>query len=97
MNNSAVDERRLGQPLPQRRAGHVSRVAAQQVAQLPQQRRHPSGGVEILHVAVPGGLQVHQHGRRLRKCVQSVEIDANPAPPGDGGQVDQRVGGAAQR
>ena len=69
----------------------------QQVAQLPHQREHAAGGVEILHVALAGGLQVHQDRGFLAQRVQPLEVDLHPDPAGDGGQVDQRIGRAAER
>ena len=47
----------------------------QRVAQFPQQRGHAAGGMEILHVAFAGRLQVDQHRRVVGERVEAVEID----------------------
>jgi hypothetical protein len=64
----------------------------QQVTQLPQQRGHAAGRMEVLHVAFACRLQIHQHWRGVGQFVQSMQIDRHAASASKRGQVDQRVG-----
>ena len=70
----------------------------QQRLQLAQHRAHAAGGVEVLHVVLAGRLEVDQHRRRSRKarsaCFRSTVM---PSAAGDRGEVDDRVGRAADR
>ena len=89
--------RRLVEPLGERAPFHVDRVEVQQRPQLPQQRPHAAGGMEILHVALADGLQVDQHRRLVRDLVEALQRDLDAEPPRDGREMHDRVGGAADR
>ena len=65
--------------------------------QLAQQRAHAAGGEEILHVAVADRLEIDQHRRRIRELVELIERDLDAGAAGDRGQMDDRVGRAAER
>jgi hypothetical protein len=49
--------------LAERFAGNGHGIEMQQVFQFAHQRAHAAGGIEIFHVAVADGLQVHQNRR----------------------------------
>ena len=98
-DDRAVDPRRaLGrEPLAQRLAGHRHAIEVEQRLQLAQQRAHAAGGEEVLHVAVADRLQVDQHRRRVGQLVELIERHLHAGAAGDGGQMDDRVGRAAER
>ena len=97
-DHRAVDPaRRLVEPLGQRAALDVDRVEVQQRPQLAQQRAHAAGGVEVLHVALADRLEVDQHRRLVGERVEPLERQADAEPAGDGGQVHDGVGRAADR
>ena len=65
------------------------------LAQGLQHDRHAAGAVEILHVGRARGLEADEHGRALADVVEALELEMNAKTAGDGGQVDDGVGGAA--
>ena len=58
--------------------------------------RHAAYGVEVDEWARAGGLQLHEMGRARTRRVPVVHRDGVPRRLGDGGQVEHRVGGAAE-
>ena len=88
---------RRGQALAQGLAGDRQAIEVQQRLQLAQHRADAAGGEQILHVMRPGRLQIDQDRRRLADLVEPVEIDIDAGAPGDRGQVQHRVGRAADR
>ncbi|MNS53029.1 hypothetical protein D3C72_857720 [compost metagenome] len=88
---------RVVQFLAQRAAGHGHHVQVQVRAQFAQQRQHAAGIVEVFHVVLTRGLQVHQHGGFTADAVQARQVDVDTQAAGDGGQVDDAVGGPANR
>jgi hypothetical protein len=69
----------------------------EQMFQLAQHRRDAARGAKILHVADAGRLQVDQHRRRLAHLVHFLQIHLEAEPAGDGGEMDDGVGGPADR
>jgi hypothetical protein len=69
----------------------------QQILQLPHQRAHAAGGEEILHVTVADRLQVHQHRRAVGQFIEPLERHRHAGAAGDRGQMDNPIGGAADR
>ena len=69
----------------------------QQRLELAQQRAHAAGGEEILHVAVADRLEIDQHRRRIREPVELIERHLHARASGDRGQMDDRIGRAAER
>ena len=69
----------------------------EQRLELAQQRAHAAGGEEILHVAVADRLEIDQHRRRVGQLVELIERDLHAGAAGDRGQVDDRIGRAAER
>ena len=88
---------RLVQPLGQGAALDIDRVEVQQRPQFAQQRAHAAGGMEVLHVALADRLQVDQHRRLVGDLVEALERDLDAEPAGDGGEVHDGVGRAADR
>ena len=64
------------QPLGERAPLHVDGVEVQQRPQLPQQRAHAAGGMEVLHVALADGLEIDQHGRLVRELVEALQRES---------------------
>src|SRR6266404_3895724 len=85
------------QALAQRLAAHCDAVEMQQRLEFAQQRAHAAGGEEIFHVAVADRLEIDQHGCRIREPVELCERNFHPGAPSDRGEVDHRVGRAAER
>ena len=97
-DNASVDPvERCREPVTERLSGDVDRVEMENRSKLAQQGPHASGGVEILHVAVADGLEVHQHRRLVRDGIEAGVGHPDAAPARDGGEVDHRIGGAADR
>ena len=86
-----------GEPLAERAAGDGQAIEMQQRLELAQQRAHAAGGEEVLHVAVADRLEVDQHRRGVGQAVELVERDLHAGASGDRGQMDDRVGRAAER
>ena len=98
-DDRAVDPRvaLVREALAQRLAGHRHAVEMEQRLQFAQQDAHAAGCREVLHVAVADRLQVDQHRRGVGELVELVERHLDAGAPGDGGEMDDRVGRAAQR
>ena len=89
----AVDRRRASVP-----PVTVGASRSSSVVELAQQARHAAGPVEVLHVVRAGGLQVDQHRHLAAERGRTRRGRSRcPSAAGDGGEVDQRVGGAADR
>ena len=86
-----------GKAFAERAAGDGQAVEMQQRLELAQQRAHAAGGEEVLHVAVADRLEVDQHRRGVGEPVELVERHLDAGASGDRGQMDDRVGGAAER
>ena len=71
------------------------RIKVQQRPQLAQQRGHATGVVEVLHVVLARGLEVEQHRGLAAHAVECMQVDIEANSRGDGGEVDHRVGRAA--
>jgi hypothetical protein len=69
----------------------------EEILQFVEQRLHAAGRVEIREVVLARGLQIDEHRRAIGDLVDAVERDVDAAPAGDGGQVDDRVRGSAER
>ena len=69
----------------------------QQRLELAQQRAHAAGGEEILHVAVADRLEIDQHRRGIRELVELLERHLDAGAAGDRGEMDHRIGRAAER
>ena len=69
----------------------------QQILQLAHQRADAAGGEEILHVAGADRLQVHQHRRGVGQLVELLQRHRNAGAAGNRRQMDDGVGGAADR
>ena len=54
-------------------------------------------GLVGTEVGVSDWVQIDQDRGAVRQFVDPVQVDLDPPPPGDGGQVDHRVGAPAQR
>ena len=83
--------------LAQRLAGHRHAIKVEQRLELAQKRAHPAGGEKILHIAVADRLEVDQYRRRIRELIELLERNPHTDPTGDRGEVDHRVGRAAER
>ncbi len=75
----------------------VSAVGVEQVRDLAQHRQQAAGAVEVLHEEASRRLQVDEQRNRGADAVEVVQRQLDPEPPGDGQQVDDGVGGAADR
>ena len=53
--------------------------------------------MEILHVAIAGRAQIDEHRRRRADLVQQIEVEPQPDAAGNGRQMDDGVGRAADR
>ena len=91
--SAAIGCEAFAQRLPARRYA----VEVQQRLELAQQRAHAAGGEKILHIAVADRLEIDQHGRRIGEPVELCERNFHAGASGDGGEVDHRVGRAAER
>ena len=69
----------------------------EQVQDLLHHRGQSAGVEEILHQVFAGRLDVGDVGRAARDAVEFVEAQFDAQPPGDGDQVDDGVGGSADR
>ena len=78
-------------------ARHGERAGAKLRAELPEHRVQPAHVVEVLHVVVPGGLEVDEHRDAAPDRVELVEVDLDPEPPGDRGDMHESVRRAADR
>ena len=68
----------------------------QVLAELAEHGAHAAGGEEVLHVVLAGGLEIHQHrGRRRSGAFSVCRSIGTPTRPAIGGEVDDRVGRAA--
>ena len=75
----------------------VPGVRLEQPGQLAQQGRQPAGGVEVLHEAGTGRLDVGEHRHAGAEPGQLIQGQGDADPARDRRQVDHRVGGAADR
>ena len=80
---------------PEGPAGDREGFQAQQRPEFAQQRDHPSGLVEILHVVLARWLQIQQDRSFPPHLVQGLQIEVDAQAAGDGRQVDDPVGGTA--
>ena len=69
----------------------------EQVFQLAQHRGNAARGAKILHVADASRLEVDQHRRRFAHLVHFLQIHLEAEPTGDSGEMDDGVGGPADR
>jgi hypothetical protein len=83
--------------LAQRLAGHRHAIKVEQRLELAQKRAHPAGGEKILHIAVADRFEIDQYRRRVRELIELLERNPHTDPTGDRGEVDHRVGRAAER
>ena len=83
------------QLLAEGRAGHGQAVAVQLPAQGLQHDRQPAGAMKVFHVGRARWFQTHQHGGAVSHRVQSIKFQFDAEPAGDGRQVNDGVGGAA--
>ena len=81
--------------LAQGAACHRHRAQVQQRLEFTQQRGHAPGVVEVFHVMLAAGFQIQQHGGVAAHAVQRGQVQIQAHAPGDGGQVHQAIGGAA--
>jgi len=96
-SNHVLPEPRPGpvQLFAQGSAGDRHGVQVEQRFEFAQQRRHAPGVVEIFHVVLARRLQVEQHGRLAPHAVERGQIDLQAHAPGNGRQVHDAVGRAA--
>ena len=71
------------------------RVEAELRAQLAEHRVQTARVVQVLHVVVSGGLEVHEHRHAAADRVELVEVDLDPEPARDRGDVHEPVRRAA--
>ena len=75
----------------------VMHFSSRCVADLAHQARVAAGPVEMLHVVVARRLEVDQHRHLAADPVELLEVDVDAEAARDGGEMDQRVGRAADR
>ena len=80
---------------PERLAGHRQAVEVQQRFQFAQHRADAAGGKQVRHVVRAGRFQVDQDRRLVGERVETLERHFHAGAAGDGGEVDEAVGGAA--
>ena len=85
----------MRQPFAKCLAGHRKAIEMQQVFQFTHQGAHAAGSEEVLHVAVADRLQVHQHRRGVGQFVELLQRHEQAGAACDRGQMDDRIGGAA--
>ena len=97
-DDGAVDRTvRRGKPFRQGFAGDRHAIEVQQRFQLAQHRADAAGGEQILHVVRAGRFQIDQNRRRLADLVEPAEIEVDAGPSRDRGQMQYRIGRAADR
>ena len=98
-NNRPVDVKGgIGRKaLAQRLAGHRHAIEMEQRLELAQKRAHPAGGEKILHITGADRLEIDQYRSRVRELIELLERNPHADPAGDRGEVDHRVGRAAER
>ena len=69
----------------------------QERLQLTKYCAQPAGGIQIGHVVLPGRLEIDQYRRGIRELIQPAQIDMDGRAAGDGGEMDDGVGRAADR
>ena len=69
----------------------------QQRLELAQQRAHAAGRAKVFHIAVADRLEIDQHGRRIRQRIEMIERNFYAGAAGDRGQMNDRIGRAAER
>ena len=67
------------------------------VGDLGEQARDAAGVVEVGHVGDAGGLEVDEDGHAAAELVELGKVEAAAEAAGDGGEVDDAVGRAAER
>ena len=78
-------------------AGEGARVEQAELGQLVHDHRHAAHGVQVDERARAGGLELHQvRGACADAASQSSMVMGQPASVRDGGEVQHRVGGAAE-
>ena len=84
-----------GDVLRQRAAGHGEGVAMQQRQQLFQHSGNAAGVEEVFHLILAAGAHVGDQGTAAADLIKAREGQIDADAPGDGGQVDDGVGAAA--
>ena len=74
---------------------HHRSVQQAPAVQLPEDAVDPAGAVHVLHVVGRAGRHLAQAGDPARQPVDVRHGEVDPRLPGDGQQVQDRVGGAA--
>ena len=95
LDDFAVPARRVGDVLAERLAVDRERLAVEHVLDLAHHRRQAARVVEIFHEELARGLQVHEARQLRADLVPVLELERHADAPGDGQQVDDRVGRAA--
>ena len=72
-------------------------VGVEQGQELLEDRGEAAGVEKIFHEVLPRGPQIHEEGCRARQLVEAGERQRDAGAPGEGDQVDDRVGRAADR
>src|SRR6202040_2489049 len=72
-------------------------IEVEQLAHTLQHGRQAAGIVEILHQILARGAHVHQIGRALPDVLETLERDVDAGATRHGDDVDQSIGGTAQR
>ncbi len=98
MDYAAVHERRTtGDSAAQCFPGDRHAVQVQKILQFHEQRTHAARCVEILHVVAAGRFEIQQNGCFVGQAIQALERYADAATAGNRGQMNDRVGRAADR
>src|SRR5216683_90575 len=80
-------------PIPQGLPGDRQAIQVKKRLELAQKGGHSAGGKEILHITVPDRLEIDEDRGRVREPIDVIERNSDPCPAGDGGQMDDAIGG----
>ena len=78
-------------------AGDAGRIEIEQRLELAQEGGQAAGVVEMLHVVRAGRLEVEQHRDLAAQSIEDLEVDVHAGAAGYGRQVNQAIGGSADR